>query len=151
MENKKAINTCRIVAFMGILIGLLTFVFGILVCSDSDYYGVNRIYNDSYVYGADYYTDSYHAMAINANNTYATVQLMSSTVYGIGLVMLFGGLALMLGFIIKFANSFSVITKKKVVKYVQCEEVENKNNDDTKILIEYLRKSMEKETINKEE
>ena len=146
MENKTAITTCRIVAFMGILIGILLFAFGILVCSNAYGYGRNvSSYYKTYGSGYSYYTDSYEVMAASAYNTYEIVRIISIAAHGIGYSMIFGGLALMLGFTIKFASSFSVVKRKKVVSYIQQEEVSNEKNNDTKILIEYLKKSMEKE------
>ncbi|MDE6605580.1 MAG: hypothetical protein K2K85_06155 [Clostridia bacterium] len=153
-ENKKALTACRVIALIGILIGLFMFAFGIIVCSESDlfnYYGVKQIYNDSNIYGADYYTDSYKAMAITANNTSAIAKLMCAAVAGIGYVMIFGGLALMLGFIFKFASSFSNIKKKKVVKYIQQEDDEMEKYYDTKILMELLKKGVKDEDLTKGE
>ncbi|MDD6311337.1 MAG: SHOCT domain-containing protein [Firmicutes bacterium] len=88
--NKKTFN------LLGVITGALSIVFGIVVIVLSRFHG-NTYYSDATItFGADYYTESYQAMAKTVNavssNTEALNHLLTVTGLGIGFLLIIIGL-----------------------------------------------------------
>ncbi len=108
--NKKALVAHRIFACVGIGVGVLSMIFGIVVLC----WGFSRgSWVDAGIkFNADYYTDSYHAMAMTANNVYRLSYILDVIINAAGYMLIVAGLALMVCFVIKFIATFSQKTVK---------------------------------------
>ena len=96
MEWEGNIMNHKTFNLLGVITGALSIVFGIVVIVLSRFHG-NTYYSDATItFGADYYTESYQAMAKTANavssNTEALNHLLTVTGLGIGFLLIIIGL-----------------------------------------------------------
>lgn len=117
--NKRALIAHRVFACIGIGVGLLSMIFGIVVLCTYLPYG--RWVSSGIKYGADYYTDSYEAMAATANNVQIVSKILIVIANAVGYLLIVAGLALMISFVVKLIATFE---NKKNVNGVVKEQTE---------------------------
>ena len=97
--KKQGIKKEQIFFIIGILIGVLAIVFGIVICATDSYAG--RVVDSSIKFGADYYTESYRAMAVAANNVRNLSEIAQIATNALGYLLIVAGLLIAFVFLKK--------------------------------------------------
>ncbi len=113
MDKKKISVSQLVTSIFGILIGVLAIAFG-FVAIFPDYDCISSRIDGSIKFGADYYTDSYAAMARAANNLATVTDRIEHVLMAIGFCLLVVGLLIVLVFTIKLIAA---------IKQKQCDEI----------------------------
>lgn len=101
--NKGIALTHLVVAAIGLVVGFASLVFGVITITGYKY--APDWVRSSIVFGADYYTDSYKAMAAAANNLAGLTDMLNLLANALGYILIIAGLTLLLIFIRKLIIS----------------------------------------------
>ncbi len=117
MNKKKTKVSQLVISVVGILIGILSIILGFVEIFP-DYDSISTRINGSIQFGADYYTESYAAMARAANNLATVTDRLEQIQQAVGFAFLIVGLLIVLVFTMK------LIAAIKQKKYDDAKQVE---------------------------